>query len=425
LWGQKALSETHGPVVAIPQESIRIDVSFYNAEEAAKLLAYPNAKELLRVTSSAIYVPTSEFLSYYLLHRKKTGAPRYRNLRSMGYSISEALSNLNGLVSFNGHSICTAADVSAQLPEISEHLGEAVGLSVVSNIHKLIDADWQPIPTKSGPRGKPTLDFETASDGTGIVQLEAKGSSVNNNGKFSDAVRAQKQRIVAKKEAHRLDEGAIRYGTIAVMDNRTDGNVKCWLLDPPPDSGSQDPKHVRLRKRLRFLAKWISFISPRSQLSSALATRVASLDRMSDPFELDGLPIFKGLNEEFANTEGFFSSKSQLADASAGGILLPLGKTGVFFLGINSYLLGLAKTQSFEQILSFRLTNFSAQRSVQCRVSRRNFERLDLPSSITEVAPRTASRISFTLGGQLHQSSSGLVFGALPFRRKKGAQAMD
>ena len=40
-----------------------------------------------------------------------------------------------------------------------------------------------------------------------------------------------------------------------------------------------------------FLRDIISFVAPRSQLAAALSTRLADLMAVSDPFQLDGVPL--------------------------------------------------------------------------------------------------------------------------------------
>ncbi len=70
-------------VIAIPQESVRVDVSFYDENERQKLLRYPTAPAIERLTTAPIDVPTAEFLTYYLFHRKKIGTPSHRDYYSI------------------------------------------------------------------------------------------------------------------------------------------------------------------------------------------------------------------------------------------------------------------------------------------------------------------------------------------------------
>jgi len=53
------------------QPTIRVDVACYNEEEREKLLKYPMATAMNSVVTNGIEVPTAEFLTYYLFHRKR------------------------------------------------------------------------------------------------------------------------------------------------------------------------------------------------------------------------------------------------------------------------------------------------------------------------------------------------------------------
>ena len=295
---------------SIDQHSIAVDVDYYNEDEEKKLLTYPSAKEIRRIVTSGLEIPTSEFLTYYLFHRKRPGKLGLRSYRDIESKISRAIADLESFVQFNGKSISVPKDVGSQIPHITEYVGESIGLSVVNRIHNLTEADWDKIRESKGPHAKPTLDYQhgiAASDGERIIQVETKGSCVQDNRKKSEAIWSHKANIVNKKcEIRNLAENGaypypadVRYGTIAAVDFRTDGTVRCWLLDP--DSGETDisPESFRLLSRIRFLRDWISFLGPRSQLATSMATRVAALESLDNPFQLDGVPLRKGNNELF------------------------------------------------------------------------------------------------------------------------------
>ncbi len=67
------------------------------------------------------------------------------------------------------------------------------------------------------------------------MQVETKGSSVEDNRILNEAVKAQKKRIDKKKaklrkleeSGHDPNPASLRYGTIAVVDRHTDGVVRC------------------------------------------------------------------------------------------------------------------------------------------------------------------------------------------------------
>lgn len=414
----------------LPIKTIKVDVDYYNATEREKLLKYPTATAIAQIVDQTIDIPTAEFLTYYLFHRKKLRPAVYADYASIGHKIDTALTSLSDCIEFGQHSIRTPSDVVAQLNEVSEHIGEAIGLSVISRVHQLTDADWSPIPQQHGAGAKPTLDFQIAADGHRFVEVETKGSSVANNRVRTAAVQQHKHNIISKKEKQESfassgedsHAASTRYGTITVLDPRSDSIVKCWLLDPDPELVPSDPRRFRLLMRMRFLRDWISFISPRSLLATALATRVADLEHMNDPFELDQVPLLRGSGEPFYftpyDTTGqhtpFLLRKSRIVDGPAGGIVMQLPNENFYLLGIQEQLLVTGAEQSFSDIMTLRLEAGTIEKTVRCVFTPTRFRRLRLPDAVRSTAQVEDRLAAFELTGPIHYSRSGLVFGELP-----------
>ncbi len=416
----------------LTQGTIKIDVSFYDDAQRQILLNYPTAPAITEIVEHGIEIPTSEFLAYYLFHRKRLGTPDYRDYNAIGRKLNVALASLDGCIEFNGRSINTVSGVRRQLNEVSEHVGEAVGLSVVSRIHGLTEADWAPISEQHGRRASPTFDFQLASDGGQFVQLENKGSSVDDNRRLSQAIYTHRHSIDEKKRTLQTlapqnrdpYPAGIRYGTITAVDPRHEGIVKCWLVDPPSEDIEDTPRRRRLLLRVSFLRDWISFISPRSQLASALSTRLADLESLRDPFELDGIPLRRGNNEPFdywpyaisgyGSHSSFMLNKSLITDGPAGGIVVKLTDNSLFLLGIREDLLILATGQDFDNIMAFKSESGTIRKNVECVFSKGRYSRLRLPTSFGSSISESGGYIRFRLQGTIHYSPSGLVFGVLP-----------
>ena len=339
----------------------------------------------------------------------------------------KSISSLDGCIDFNGHSIKTATGVVEQLPEISEHVGEAIGLSVISKIHDLTEADWSPIRVRRGKNAPKSFDFELASDARNLIQVENKGSSVVDNQLLDGRIKAQKRSIAAKKaklnergpEQTDPNPASLRYGTITAVDSRSNGNVRCWLTDPPAEL-DRDPRSFRLIQRMRFLRDWISFISPRSHLAVALSTRFADIEALNDPFELNGVGLRRGNGEPFdftpqpfAEHSPFLATKSRITDGPAGGVVVQISDEQLFLLGIRDDLVALASEQNFDRILTYEAAASSIEKTVECVISDNRIQGFRLPSLLLEEARRWAGYVSFRLSGLIHYSPSGLVFGAL------------
>lgn len=415
--------------ITLPQKTIRVDVAFYSDEDRRALLEYPTSNILQKLTAEPVQISTAEFLTYYLFHRQRLGTPGYRDYLTVGRKLGIALNALADCVEFTQHSIRTADGVVKQLNEISEHVGEAIGLSVINKIHDLTEADWQVIPARSGRRAQPSFDFQLASDNHNLIEVENKGSSVADNRTLNENVKAHKRSIAAKKEklnssnqeAIAGSPTSLRYGTITALDPRKDGNVRCWLTDPPAEI-ALNPSRFRLIQRMRFLRDWISFISPRSHLAVALATRFAALEALENPFELERVPLLRGNAEpfelvtfdRFQEHSRFLASKSKIVDGPAGGEIVRVSDRALFLLGIREELLVLAAEQNFEALLAYKAPTETLLKVVDCNLSASRARSMGLQEMISEEHQRTSGNVRFQANGIIQYSPAGLVFGALP-----------
>jgi len=419
----------------LPQQSIEVDVRFYNDDQERQLLTYPQADAIRAAVNNGVTVPTANFLTYYLFHRKRLGLPGYGNYSTIARRIDRALNHLHDSITFTGTTIATTSGVEQQLREVSEHVGEAIGLSVISHIHGLICADWQVIPEQPGRHGVSTFDFSLASNESGTIEIETKGTSVENNEYQSATVSNHKSAILAKKlqirslQASRNypTSGNIRYGTIAAVDPCRNHKVRCWLLDPPPHAEHLDPYLRRILIRMRFLRDWISFVSPRSHLAAALAMRVLDLESVDDPGALDGVPLIRPNGEQYdyrpsgGQPSSFFSAKSRIVNGPVGGIVLQLSQNSLYFVGIQEELIVLSTKQEFTQIGAFRHPHpGSIRKTVRCVFTPARFDRLMLPSEIRDRRRESGGYVSLDVDGDIYYNDSGIVFGSLPLTESVG-----
>lgn len=409
------------------QHSIRVKVDYYDALEREKFQTYPSAEQINSIANTTIDVPTAEFLTYYLFHLKRLGDPHFASYNEISRELEIAVTDLHRRVHFNGVSIGIPDAVQSPSDVATERIGEAVALSVVNRIEGLTEADWSPIPTVRGRNSsQKTFDYALASNGKRYIQVECKGSATvsdTNNYKTS-SVSTHKSSIITKKEQikSRDHNASLLYGAISVLDKRHDSVVQCWLVDPPSHDFDEFPQRYRLLQRMRFIRDWITFISPRSQFSSAIATRIYDLESLRDPFELNGLPLLRNAKDSFEFRpihpdrphSRFLATRSRIVDGPAGGVVLQISKTELMLLGIREELCNLAAKQNFRRILEYRASVGSEQKTVECVFSRGRFKSLALPKSVNPRVSRNGAYHRFKLPGLIHYSAGGLVFGVLP-----------
>ena len=414
----------------IKQGFVEVVVEYYDQNEKNNLQKYSSANAIESTLASRLKIPIPEFLTYYLFHRKRPSLTNLANYQQLSQNIYRSLNDLEDFIEFNGTSIIKPLNAGTQIEHITEHIGESIGLSLINRIHTLTEADWDKIPESHGRNAVRTFDYQiAASDGRNIIQLEAKGSSVDDNRNKTAPIYTHKENIVSKKKDI-IEKGkkypypaSIRYGTITAVDSRKNGAVKCWLLDPDSQEISKGPKRFRLLSRMHFLYDWISFLGPQSQLATALSNRITDLETIQNPFELDGKPLLNSNNEPFyfrpfdysRRHASWFTNKSKVTDGPAGGIIFQLSKNTLFFLGIFENLLSLAADQDFEKILEYKHKYpGSILKNVECVINKNRFHEFDIPGTLLNKENNKLRRIHFELKGQLHYSQEGIVFGLLP-----------
>lgn len=419
--------------LSISQASIRVDVQYLNATHEAALQQYPKAKEIAELVKNGIEVPTTEFLTHYLFFRRRPGKEGWRNYQQLGQRICTALNYLDEWVDFNGTSINLPYDIGKLEHGVIEHIGESIGLSVVNRIHGLTEADWDYIPTKPGRKGRKTLDYQVASDGSNIVQVEAKGSTVVNQNGTTPLFTSQNKHVAAKKASSIAWEQAnqhaysvdARYGTITQIGSDAKVPVRCFLLDPPSDGGT-DALRMKLVQRLRFVSDWVTFLSSRSQLAAAISTRVEAIESMANPFELEGVDILRGNGKHFdiegrANLFGyndgrssFFAMKSYVTDGPDGGVVIPLPNGNLFFLGIRTSILQMAADQRLEMLMNNKELSGPVKKTISCIVNKNTPWGASVLERLGRTEETKSSHVRFNASGTIHYSESGVLFGVLP-----------
>jgi len=417
--------------LAIPQSTIRVEIEYYSKVEKGKLLNYPSAAEIQALVANGIDIPMTEFLTYYLFHRRRPGKPGWQDYDQIARRIGIAITHIDEWIDFNGTSISWPVDVGHQEHDITEHIGESIGLSVIGRLHGLTVMDWDRIPEQHGPNALRTFDYQLASDGRRVVQLEAKGSATSDNTVLTSAVRSHRQNITDKKTNIIKNRdypypADLRYGTITVLGQNAISPVKCLLVDPEPEGNEERARKLRLVQRMRFLRDWIVFVSPRSQLASALNTRLASLEELEDPFQLNGIPLRKGNGEFFDYDAGafflrghssFFANKSRITDGPAGGITIQLPDGNFFLLGIREELLELAANQELDNVLEYKTESGSITKEVVCFFNEGRFRLLSNQELLANRAERIRGYYSLRVRGRIHYSDSGILYGVLPIRQ--------
>lgn len=244
----------------------------------------------------------------------------------------------------------------------SEMVGVASGLTVVSKLHDLTEADWEKIPV--GP--KPDLDYKIASTGENFLYLECKGTiAADNSGpRKPNSVYNHKSSIDTKKNQQRplpVQKPGIFYGTITVVDPTN--HLLLWFVDPPEPDNSIDPRKYKLLSRLYYYYRNLNALYQRSPFVVALINRIVLIQKFDNYNQFDKQPLVTVNGENYVGSKIFLQGFSVERETTAGpvfGKLLLIGKpdaTGqLFFFGFLRSVLDVLSAQNFEDILTFSST---------------------------------------------------------------------
>lgn len=342
--------------------TIRVNLNYYNSEHRTLLTThqpYAAARTGARVAHYRRnpVIRRADFLSYFLIHRQSlSGYQTYQDLLANAEVASAWMKDV--IVSTSPTIQLTQHGYSDN--GISERIGESVGLSVISQLHGMTDADWTKIDTISGVNGQPTFDFQIGSDGVRIIQVETKGSMVDDCTKKPSKVSNHAGNIARKKSD--IDQlatyrypSSIRYGTITAIDAAHD--AQCWLLDPPAQDVSTAPQDLRIIKRLGFAAKSVSLIAPTATLPAVIAKRINEIWE-GGASAFDGKVLLTRGGTPFSHqnyVEQYLSSrKTYLRDIDVVGRLLPSGRDLPVFVGMMGGIARSAIEQRYSDIANMK-----------------------------------------------------------------------
>lgn len=408
--------------IQAPPQTTQVTIAYYDDVER-KLLQDQLGRDILGSAEKQVSISTADLCTYFLYYKLRSGLPHFGTHAEVTEKWATALVEFDGQIDFTETSIRLLQQKETSTGTM-ERFGEAVGLAAVGNLHGLHQADWTRIPIKNTEK---SLDYRKsllASDGKTFIEIECKGSAVNDNRLKTSAVSNHKSSIKAKKAglADAEKGSSILYGTISVLDERPDSIARCWLVDPP--SGViDDPLRFKVISRLTFMAKCISFLGARSSLAASLQTRLSDLVAVENIGPLEGRALLNGSGEKYPNAGAvwvgdyhpWFSSKSVVRDGPAGGHVFAIDKKRYLFIGIQDELVSMAQTQSFRSIAQYNFVPGIKRQIVDCAVSNGRFksefrENTDLLKKLISTENGYAR---FTLEGNINYSQSGLVWGVL------------
>ncbi|WP_230353725.1 hypothetical protein [Lelliottia sp. WAP21] len=331
----------------IINSKLKINIEFFN-DAHKKLLCnkkkYPSdvVERMKKLVSDGLVVDGHEFMEYYLFHNKRSGIEKDDFIEM----IPSASNILRMHFEIKNNQLFKMKNVALS-KEITEHIGESVGMLVIAHCFNILSADWNFIPESNKVK---TLDCNLAVSNNGLIELEAKGTSavvINLSSPSSS--------ITDKKKGKKSTKGNYFYGTITTIDT---SNLTCYLLDPPGSDVEFDYVRLRFLNRLSYYYEILRVIAPTSELIEILMERIELVrDEFYDIKSLWPLKPKNRANFNYSTDSQptfFFQSYYNNNDkVKFGGRFFYLQKGVSLFIGVDKALLNTIVEQSIDDLLTF------------------------------------------------------------------------
>lgn len=395
---------------------VKIAISFYD-DEQKKLIEknFPEDYKLIsKVEGKTIEVPYEDFKTYsYFRHQYDSpGLKTFIDLSKLASSWAEY--ELYFHLDSSTGKLTNIYPGPIESTNIGDALGVAGGLAVAGAIYGLTQADWINI----GKQNHKDFDFHHTSSIDGrFINIEAKGCVNNDNSSKTPSVSQHKKKIFDKKND---DKFKAKYsykkdsciGIITVADRAN--KLQAWIVDPEVPNQEMNPEKYRLLSRLYFYFSIFRLISKRSYLTLTLANRISVLESLSNPREIDGIPLINFNFDKIRITDSFLFSRARNDNNSVIGRTV-LVRNQLLFIGIDTEIIDRIIPQKIDDILDLKLNPKTTYEKIVGRIRKtdESYQQLKILPKIEIHEDSDENFIIFSAEMQVIRSSSGLCMARL------------
>lgn len=353
-------------------KKIKITVDYY--DDAHRNLLNSTSRydqyfidNMKKIISEGVEVTGAEYLINSLVFKQHTNPEKYTQRNDLMSAISSATQYFIDDLEISNNSLRVPANSNPEAAIVMKRVGESIGLSVVSRIIGVNEADWTVIPEL----GVKAFDFRYAATTKGIVQVETKGThsidiSKKNNNIYSHASSINDKKNEMSTNSKHPYPGDYNYGTIAFCPKGGNKNLKCYLLDPPSGSSRERLAEAILAKKLGFYYRFMNFIAPDSKLINLLHERTLAFAdgklNLNTAKKLD----YYGTSKSGDFDESFFLNKKtiKLNGLRVSGDWFHLKKNYIVFIGIKNSIINDIVLQSNEKLSQLKYETFSHNKEI-------------------------------------------------------------
>src|SRR3990172_196163 len=228
---------------------IKFKVEYYDSDHEKSLSKLSCAAELDKVVKNGLIVPQQEF-SVYSLFREQKRHTGWRTYRELAEKVPSRLGTFNDYFSLEAGSVTSRFSSTDDTDKtMTETVGVGASLSLASRMYGLTEADWEKIPVTTNK----DLDFQVASTGHEIVEVESKGAvvaSVAEKSKVSGRAVDIRRKKEEQRNNHHNKNTLI--GVITSIPSHKGDIAVCRILDPDGDDVGISPRKYKLLARLLY-----------------------------------------------------------------------------------------------------------------------------------------------------------------------------
>ncbi|OGI06917.1 MAG: hypothetical protein A2Y40_10225 [Candidatus Margulisbacteria bacterium GWF2_35_9] len=389
---------------------MRVDIEYYDVKHRQALkdrsFAFNKMEELI---TSGLEFTKWELFSMCIFKHQQLNNIGHKTYRELQNHIVTFCKSWEYYFDFTGNTIISRYPSSDVDTSITETIGDGCGLLIANQIYNLVEPDWEKIPT-SNKIG--TLDFGIASTGQSFIEIETKGSVIEQNAKTSKISNHKTSIEVKKDDQRKNDNNHELIGIISAFPTNQNLTAKAYLLDPPAVNIPYDPFKYKLLARLYYYWQELRMIS-RAHFIEILINRIKTIQMLEDYRSIDKLPILNRNGEPHGIPASLFESRSYTKDMNFFGEVIPLTtkRDEFIFYGYRREVIDALLKQSFEDICSIKFdTEHLNEVPVLAKIPK--FISTDTTPRINESEDdEDKNRKLVPMLGDLHCLSSGKIIG--------------
>lgn len=384
---------------------LHFDVRCYDEHHGQALRSIEFFRPLDNLVQKGLDVGRDEYMTYMLFREQRPYTPGWHTYADLRARLPSRYQQIIDNYDLSGGTVRSVFAGSGSLDvSMVEGAGVAAGLVLANALFGLHAADWEKIPITNHR----ALDFQLASDGSRYVQVECKGSVVQ-DGTISPSISKHKSDIESKKQSVRATATRdVLLGVISAFPTVGNMDAILRLVDPEAVAIDMPPKKFKLLSRLTYYGRLSRSVSD-SRFVAALRNRIRAITVLDEWDRLSGVALQKNSGDPYHLDAAALAASTFIDSVGAVGRLYVVGGK-MLFDGVKLQCLNLVAGQRFPDICGYRAEPETEAATFDGFLPREAAQELELTDDAWQPVRGTQS-IRVRVRALAHVQASGRVFG--------------